>query len=132
MATMTAQQKRDVERRAYDAYLRECPSHQLVGMISDKWVVLTLSALGRGPRRHSELRRAIPSVSQKMLTQTLRTLERDGFVERTVTPSVPVRVDYELTSLGRDFLPLVVALKAWAEDNIDRVNLARESYDGAV
>lgn len=132
MATMTAQQRRDVKRRAYDAYLRECPSHQLVGMMSDKWVVLTLTALGEGPCRHSELRRAIPSVSQKMLTQTLRTLERDGFVERTVTPSVPVRVDYELTTLGRDFLPLVAALKTWAEDHIDRVKVARERYDESV
>jgi DNA-binding HxlR family transcriptional regulator len=92
---------------------------------------LVLGALGDAPKRHSELARRIAGVSQKMLTQTLRTLERDGLVTRTVTPSVPVRVDYELTALGRTLLPVMVGIKDWAEAHMDEVNAAREVYDEA-
>jgi DNA-binding HxlR family transcriptional regulator len=92
---------------------------------------LVLGALGEGPKRHSELARRIAGVSQKMLTQTLRTLERDGLVTRTLTPSVPVRVDYALTPLGRDLLPVMVAIKDWAEAHMDEVNTARRAYDRA-
>ncbi len=88
------------------------------------------------PAPAHEDRRAAPSrgiagVSQKMLTQTLRTLERDGFVTRTVTPSVPVRVDYDLTPLGRDLMPVVRAVKIWAETHFDEVQAARDQYDAA-
>ena len=79
--------------------------------------------------RYSELSRRLAGVSQKMLTQTLRNLERDGLVHRTVTPTVPVRVDYDLTPLGRSLLPAVQMLKTWAEDNIEAVEQARKGYE---
>jgi len=88
-----------------------------------------LAALGGGPHRYSDLARKIAGVSQKMLTQTLRTLERDGLVSRTVTPAVPVRVDYELTPLGRTLLPVMQAVKSWAETHIEKVESARVDYD---
>ena len=97
MATTTAAQRREQERAAYNAYVAECPSRQVLDALSDKWVTLVLTALADAPRRYSELSRTIAGVSQKMLTQTLRLLERDGLVTRTITASVPVRVDYQLT-----------------------------------
>ncbi|MEU6848147.1 helix-turn-helix domain-containing protein [Streptomyces sp. NPDC046716] len=131
MATTTAAQRRERERFAYDAFLRECPTNQLLARLSDKWVSLVVAALAGhdGPMRYSDLGRKIAGVSQKMLTQTLRALERDGIVARTVTPSVPVRVDYELTALGRSLGGLLVAVKDWAETHMDEVAVARESYD---
>src|SRR5687767_13276792 len=89
----------------YDAYSAECPARDLLDRISDKWVSLVLNALAGGPRRYSELSRTIAGVSEKMLTQTLRTLERDGLVSRRMALSVPVRVDYALTPLGESLLP---------------------------
>src|SRR3982751_1485048 len=86
----------------------------LLSRIGDKWTVLVVQTLGSGSRRFNELRREIPSVSQRMLTLTLRNLERDGLVKRTVTPTIPPRVDYELTALGRDLLIPVAALGEWA------------------
>ncbi|WP_310740657.1 helix-turn-helix domain-containing protein [Microbispora sp. H10885] len=88
-----------------------------------------LTALARGSLRYSELARTIAGVSQKMLTQTLRTMERDGLVSRTVTPSVPVRVDYRLTPLGENLMPLLEAIKNWAEIHMEDVEAAREAYD---
>jgi len=109
----SAVEKRAQAKREYDAFLKNCPSRQLLARISDKWVALILAALSsneasgrRGkagaPRslRYSELSRRLSGVSQKMLTQTLRSLERDGLLTRTVTPTVPVTVTYELTELG--------------------------------
>jgi len=132
MATMTAAQRRDRARQAYDAYMATCPARQLLDALADKWVTLVLSALADGRKRYSELSRRIAGVSQKMLTQTLRGLERDGLVTRTVTLSVPVRVDYELTPLGQSLLPVVRAIKEWAEDNIEAVHAARDAYDAAA
>ncbi|WP_433170655.1 winged helix-turn-helix transcriptional regulator [Actinoallomurus sp. CA-150999] len=129
MPTQTAAQRRAEARAAYDAYMAACPARDLLDRISDKWVTLILNALADGPRRYSDLGRTIAGVSQKMLTQTLRALERDGMVTRTVTPSVPVRVDYELTPLGVSLLPLVQAAKAWAETHIEEVHTARAAYD---
>jgi len=129
---MTAAQRRDEAREAYNAYLAACPTRQLLDALSDKWVTLVLTALADGPQRYSQLARTIAGVSQKMLTQTLRTLERDGMVVRTVTPSVPVRVDYELTALGRDLLPVLRAIKQWAETHMDDVVSARATYDAAA
>lgn len=130
MATTTAGQARHAAKRKYDVYLANCPSRQLLDRISDKWVSLILVALGQGSRRYSELARELAGVSQKMLTQTLRALERDGLVAREVTAAVPVRVDYELTELGRSLLPILRAVKQWAEHNMDDVTTARETYDG--
>lgn len=129
MATMTAAQKRDQARVAYDAFLRACPTNQLLDRLSDKWVSLVVAALSGGPMRYSDLSRKIAGVSPKMLTQTLRSLERDGILTRTVTPSVPVRVDYELTELGGSLAQLMTAVKTWAETHFDEVHAARGRYD---
>lgn len=129
MATTTAAQRRASERQAYNANLRECPGHQLLATLSDKWVTLALAALADGPQRYNELSRTIAGASQKMLTQTLRRLERDGLITRVVTPSVPIRVDYELTDLGRSLLPIQRGIKEWAETHIEQVHAARAVYD---
>ncbi|MGO4458363.1 winged helix-turn-helix transcriptional regulator [Streptomyces sp. M-16] len=135
MATRTAAARRDEARAAYDAFVKECPTSQLLARISDKWVGLILSALGQaetGSMRYSDLGRKIPGVSQKMLTQTLRSLERDGLVSRTVTPTVPVRVDYALTELGSSLGCLLSSVKRWAENHFDDVSAHRDAYDGAL
>ncbi|MEV3980536.1 helix-turn-helix domain-containing protein [Nonomuraea sp. NPDC049758] len=132
MATTTAAQRRDQARLAFDAYFAECPSRKLLDRLSDKWVTLVLSSLASGERRYSDLARHIAGVSQKMLTQTLRGLERDGLVARRITPQVPVRVDYALTPLGLSLMPLVTAIKAWAEEHIEDVEAARERYDATA
>jgi DNA-binding HxlR family transcriptional regulator len=132
MATMTAAQKRAHASREYDAFLAECPSRQLLSRVSDKWVALILAALGSdaGPTmRYSELSRRLAGVSQKMLTQTLRSLERDGLVTRTVTPTVPVTVTYELTDLGISLQQLMEGMKEWAESHMDLVLAHRNAYD---
>ena len=101
----------------------------LLQRIGDKWSVLVVSTLGAGPRRFNELRREIPSVSQRMLTLTLRNLERDGLVKRTVTPSIPPRVDYELTPLGRSLEGPIGQLQQWALDNVGAIHAAQARYD---
>lgn len=100
-------------------------------LLGDKWTVLVVSKLGGGTHRFNELRREIGNISQKMLTTTLRQLERDGFVTRTVYPTVPPRVDYELTDLGRDLLNPVAGLIRWAQANGARMDAARQRYDAA-
>jgi DNA-binding HxlR family transcriptional regulator len=129
MPTLTAAQARAAARAEYDAFLAACPSRQVLARISDKWVTLILAALAGGPLRYSDLGRIIAGVSQKMLTQTLRTLERDGLVTRTVTASVPARVDYQLTPLGQSLMPAVNAVKAWAEEHIAEIEASRAAYD---
>ncbi|MGW3425248.1 winged helix-turn-helix transcriptional regulator [Streptomyces phaeochromogenes] len=129
MATKTAAERREQARVEYDAFLKGCPTNQLLDRISDKWVSLVVAALAAGPMRYSDLGRKIAGVSPKMLTQTLRSLERDGIVTRTVTPAVPVRVDYALTPLGTNLSRLLTAVKDWAELHIEEVNEARERYD---
>ena len=129
MATQSAAARRRAEALAYQEFVRTCPTSRLLDRIGDKWVTLLLVALANGPRRYGELSRAVPGASQKMLTQTLRGLERDGLVARAVTPSVPVRVDYRLTGLGESLLPVLSAIKNWAERHIDEVDAAREHYD---
>jgi len=103
----------------------------LLSRIGDKWTVLVVQTLGDGSKRFNELRREIPSVSQRMLTLTLRNLERDGLVKRTVTPSIPPRVDYELTDLGRDLLIPVAALGEWAILHQPCIQAARAHFDQA-
>jgi DNA-binding HxlR family transcriptional regulator len=106
-----------------------CPTRQVLDRIADKWTMLVIVALQHSTLRFSELRRSIDGISQKMLTQTLRGLERDGMVSRTVHATVPVRVDYELTDLGRTLTAPIAALEAWARDHLDDVLVARERYD---
>ncbi|RVX45804.1 HxlR family transcriptional regulator [Nonomuraea polychroma] len=143
MPTRTAAQKRAQAKGDYDAFLAKCPSRQLLDRISDKWVALILAALGSdgphqsgddcggGPRsmRYSELSRRLAGISQKMLTQTLRSLERDGLVTRTVRPTVPVTVTYELTDLGLSLNHVMRGIKEWAEAHMDEVLVNREEYD---
>lgn len=142
MATMTAAQQRAQQKADYDAFFADCPSRQLLDRISGKWVALVLAALGSdgphpagqcagGPRamRYSELSRRLAGVSQKMLTQTLRSLERDGLVTRTVTPTVPVTVTYELTDLGLSLHQVIRGVKVWAEAHMDEVRDHRTRFD---
>lgn len=103
---------------------------QILSRIGDKWSVLVVMLLGEKSRRFNELRREIGGVSQKMLSSTLRSLERDGFVTRTVHPTVPPRVDYALTDLGRELLDPVGALGEWAIENAGRIEAARRRFDG--
>ena len=103
----------------------------LLSRIGDKWTVLVVQTLGDGSRRFNELRREIPSVSQRMLTLTLRNLERDGLVSRAVTPSIPPRVDYELTELGRSLQKPICGLATWAMDNVDTIHAAQARFDAA-
>jgi DNA-binding HxlR family transcriptional regulator len=102
----------------------------VLARIGDKWSVLVVSRLGEGPRRFNELRRSIGGISQRMLTLTLRGLERDGLITRTAFPTIPPRVDYALTALGRDLLTPVSALGAWAIRNQPKIAKAREQFDG--
>ena len=102
---------------------------EILALIGDKWSVLLVMSLSDGSRRFSELRRAVPGISQRMLTLTLRALERDGLILRTVTPTIPPRVDYELTDLGRSMQEPVTALGAWAIEHRARIEAARAAYD---
>lgn len=104
---------------------------EILSRIGDKWTVLVVSYLGNGPLRFNELRRTVAGISQKMLTTTLRSLERDGFVLRTVYPGVPAKVEYQLTDLGRELLVPVRALSSWAIANETRIKNARLHYDKA-
>lgn len=112
-----------------DAYLAACPSRQILDLLANKWTMLVMGALGTGPLRFGELRRRLDGITQKMLTQTLRNLERDGLVSRTVYPTIPPRVDYTATDLGRSVVELLNALRAWSEQHINDVLEARKDYD---
>ncbi|WP_037914196.1 winged helix-turn-helix transcriptional regulator [Actinacidiphila yeochonensis] len=129
MPTRTAAQRRAEARVAYDAFMAACPSRHLLERLGDKWATLLVVALADGPMRYGELARTVAGISQKMLTQTLRSLERDGLVTRTVIAEVPVRVDYELTAIGRDLLVVLAAVKEWSERHIEQVLDARAAYD---
>jgi DNA-binding HxlR family transcriptional regulator len=102
----------------------------LLQRIGDKWSLLVVQTLGDGAKRFNELRREIPSVSQRMLTLTLRNLERDGLVSRTVTPTIPPRVDYELTTLGHSLQKPICGLVTWAMDHADAIHAAQARFDG--
>ena len=101
----------------------------LLSRIGDKWTVLVVQTLAEGSKRFNELRREIPSVSQRMLTLTLRNLERDGLVKRTVTPTIPPRVDYELTQLGQSLQKPICGLANWAMDNVGAIHDAQARFD---
>jgi DNA-binding HxlR family transcriptional regulator len=127
--TATAEAQRAQQKIVYNAFMADCPTRQVLATIGDKWAALVIAVLAGGPRRHSEIARSIAGVSQKMLTQTLRILERDGLVNRTVTASVPVRVDYELTELGQSLAPVLGALKVWSETHIEHILAARDTFE---
>ena len=104
-------------------------SRRALELIADKWAVLIVYALSRGITRHNQLYREIEGISQKMLTKTLRRLERDGVVRREVYPVVPPRVEYSLTPLGETLIMILAELCAWAEEHIEEVEAARRDYD---
>jgi DNA-binding HxlR family transcriptional regulator len=106
-----------------------CEIRDLLDRLADKWSLLVVELLGTGSHRFSELHREIPEISQRMLTLTLRHLERDGLVQRTVHPVVPPRVDYELTPLGHSLLVAVQPLVSWTRANRAEIAAAREAYD---
>ena len=108
-----------------------CPIRNVVAQIGDKWSILILFALVDGADRFNSLKSRVQGISQRMLTQTLRDLERDGFVLRTVYPQVPVKVEYELTELGRGLTSSVWKLVSWADDHYDEIREARQTYDNA-
>jgi DNA-binding HxlR family transcriptional regulator len=118
---------------SWDPYARGCPSRELLDRIGDKWTVLVLGELARdGASRFTQLRRQLAGVSEKMLTQTLRALERDGLIRRTVYPEVPVRVEYELTALGQTLRDPLRALTDWSVHHVGDVLAAREAYDAGA
>ena len=112
-----------------NVYLRGCASRTVLDVIANKWTNLVVCALRDGPLRFGQLRRHLEGITQKMLTQTLRALERDGLVTRTLYPTIPPRVDYELTDLGRDAAGLFDGLIAWAEQHVAEITAARDHYD---
>ncbi|OMG72304.1 winged helix-turn-helix transcriptional regulator [Burkholderia ubonensis] len=112
-----------------DAFLKVCPSRAVLSRIGQKWTVLTMVALQNGPMRFGDIRRRLEGVSQKMLTQTLRAMERDGLIERNVYDELPLRVEYMLSGLALTLLPLVVALKAWAEEALHTIEANNQAFD---
>jgi DNA-binding HxlR family transcriptional regulator len=105
---------------------------EVLARVGDKWTVLVVSTLGDGPKRFNEVRRALGSISQRMLTLTLRGLERDGLVTRTVFPTIPPRVEYELTKLGHSLLEPVSSLGLWARQHRSAIEIARQRFDAAA
>jgi DNA-binding HxlR family transcriptional regulator len=107
-----------------------CPAvREVLNRVGDKWSVLVVALLGQGRKRFSELRRSIEGISQRMLTLTLKGLERDGLITRTVFPTIPPRVEYDLTRLGRSLLTPITGLGNWAAQNRVRIQSARARYD---
>ncbi len=113
----------------FDVLAAACPTRQVVNRIGDRWSLLVLYALERGTMRFQELRRTVEGVSQKMLTQTLRILERDGLVRRQVFASVPPRVEYSLTPLGQSLSGRIAQIRAWAYGHMDEIERARSEFD---
>jgi DNA-binding HxlR family transcriptional regulator len=110
---------------------KNCPSRQVLELIADKWTAIVIYRLAQGTKRYSELQREISGVSQKMLTQTLRSLERDGIVKRKVYPVIPPMVEYSMTPLlGETLIEPLCRLCEWAETNLSEVEAARARYDG--
>jgi DNA-binding HxlR family transcriptional regulator len=129
VTTRTAAERQEARRVEHRAAVAACPTQEVLGRLGDKWVPLVLRALRDGPRRHGELARTVAGARQKVLTQTLRGLERDGLVSRTVTSGVPVRVDYALTALGRSLLGVVETVAQWADHHVPALHAARRGYD---
>lgn len=113
----------------WDVFNSQCPTRAVLDRVADKWSVLIVQRLSGGTLRFAQIRRAVDGISQKVLTNTLRGLERDGIVTRRIYASVPPRVEYSLTDLGRSLVGLVTGICSWAEDNIEQVQAARVRYD---
>ncbi len=121
--------KEKTERRVF-LNDEECPIRNVVSQIGDKWSMLILFALVEGAERFNALKSRVIGISQRMLTQTLRDLEREGYVTRTVYPEVPVKVEYELTRMGRGLVKPLYQLVSWAETHHDEIRRSRKNYDG--
>ena len=116
----------------WNPYAAACPTRLVLDRIADKWAVLVLGLLGDGPLRFNELRRRIEGLSQKMLSQSLKSLERDGLVHRKAIATVPVTVEYSITDLGRTLTATVDALRLWAETHIEDVLTSQQQYDSRI
>jgi DNA-binding HxlR family transcriptional regulator len=116
----------------FNPYRSHCPTRLVLDRIADKWAVLLLSLLAQGPLRFNQLKREVDGISQKMLSQSLKSLERDGLVTRTATPTVPVTVEYAITPLGATLSQTVASLRDWAETHIEQVLKAQRRYDAAA
>lgn len=114
---------------AYNVYASNCPARMVLDRLADKWALLVIGRLRDGTVRFNQLRRNVEGVSQKVLSQTLKKLERDGLVRRCVIASTPVTVEYSLTALGWTLAELIESLSAWAESNIEAVLRAQQAYD---
>jgi DNA-binding HxlR family transcriptional regulator len=117
------------DKFGWNVYATACPTRLVLDRIADKWAVLVLGLLGGGPVRFNQLRRQIEGISQKMLSQSLKSLERDGLVARKVIPTVPVTVEYSITPLGETLSATVDGLRIWAETHIEKVLMAQRRYD---
>lgn len=115
-----------------NVFSADCGSQQVLELIADKWTALVIYALAQGTKRYSELQREIGGVSQKMLTQTLRSLERDGLVQRKIYPVVPPKVEYSLTPLGRTLIEPLRAICKWAEAHLHQLRAARSRLGNAA
>jgi DNA-binding HxlR family transcriptional regulator len=112
-------------------YSSDCPTRKVLDRVADKWAVLVLGLLMNGPMRFNRLRRTVEGISQKMLSQTLKSLERDGLVSRRAFATVPVTVEYAITPLGQSLATPMEALRIWAETHIEEVIANQQRYDGA-
>jgi DNA-binding HxlR family transcriptional regulator len=112
-----------------DPYASDCPTRQVLDRIGDKWTTLIIGLLGDEAKRFSQIQREIHGISHKMLTQTLRNLERDGLVTRTIYAEVPPRVEYRLTALGKTLFELITGIIRWSEAHIEEVSAAQVAYD---
>ncbi len=117
---------------AYNVYENRCPTRLVLDRLADKWALLILDRLQQEPVRFNQLKRDIKGISQKVLSQTLKKLERDGLISRSIFPTVPVTVEYALTPLGQTLNQTVSALAHWAEQNMDSVLAAQKAYDQAM
>jgi DNA-binding HxlR family transcriptional regulator len=113
----------------WDIYNKDCPTRQVLNRIADKWTVLVVGSLSQKTKRFSELKKEISGVSQKMLTQTLRGMERDGLLTRKVYPTVPPKVEYTLTDLGLSLITMLNEIRNWSEGNIEKVLASQKEYD---
>ena len=120
-----------METATPNVYRSICPSRQVMKRVGDKWTVLIIGILERGTVRFGSLRREVEGISQKMLTQTLRNLERDGLIEREVFAEVPVRVQYSLTKIGRSLIPVLKPLIQWSEAHLIEIEKAQQEFDEA-
>jgi DNA-binding HxlR family transcriptional regulator len=115
-----------------NVYSEECPSRAALDRLGDRWSTLVTGVLSDGPQRFGALQRAVPGISAKMLTQTLRTLERDGMVHRHQFATIPPAVEYTLTALGEGLESLHASIRTWAQDHIEEIQTSRLNYDAAT